>query len=167
MSTYTFAKTQNLIAFLEKPSESDGFKQIVDFPNANPISSNMAFANICLSNNQKFNFLKYILDNLKKSLEAGVPFYMFPRKYKPRKKEMKEIEVSPTEIHIEDRVPTTFNDPLPSGEDRMQLKELMDLCTNLSNKVLDLENEVKEIKSSHKAKIVELESRMEIELFLT
>nr|GEY98376.1 hypothetical protein [Tanacetum cinerariifolium] len=34
------------------------------------------------------------------------------------------------------------NDPLPSGEDRMQLKELMKLCTNLLNKVLDLENEV-------------------------
>nr|GFC97376.1 hypothetical protein [Tanacetum cinerariifolium] len=41
------------------------------------------------------------------------------------------------------------------------LKELMDLCTNLSNKVLDLENEVIEIKSSHKAKIEELESRVE------
>nr|GEZ69535.1 hypothetical protein [Tanacetum cinerariifolium] len=137
----------------------------------NEFSSTMAFANICLANNQKFNFLKYILDNLKKSLEAGVPFYMFPRfiqvfmnhqlgdmshhkaeelgdlptdvqdipipdtpsssqpqrKYKSRKKERKEIEVSLTEIHIDDHVPTTFNDPLPSGEDRMQLKELMDL----------------------------------------
>nr|GFA79041.1 xylulose kinase-1 [Tanacetum cinerariifolium] len=37
MSTPTFAKTHNLIAFLEKPSKCDGFKQIVDFINANPI----------------------------------------------------------------------------------------------------------------------------------
>nr|GFC54335.1 hypothetical protein [Tanacetum cinerariifolium] len=72
-----------------------------------------------------------------------------------------ETEVSPTETNTEAYVPIHSNDPLPSGEDRMQLKELMDLCTNLSNKVLDLENEVIEIKSSHKAKIEELESRVE------
>nr|GEY44564.1 ribonuclease H-like domain-containing protein [Tanacetum cinerariifolium] len=180
----------------------------------NKFSSTMESAIICLANNQKFNFSMYILDNLKKNLEAGIPFYMFlrfiqvfvnnqlgdmsyhkgiyvnpsltkkvfaymkrlrtwfsgaltplfgtmMRKHKPKRKERKEIEVSPTEIHIEDYVPTSSNDPLPSGEDRIQLKELMDLCTNLSNKVLDLENEVIETKSSHKAKIAELESRVE------
>nr|GFB12798.1 hypothetical protein [Tanacetum cinerariifolium] len=37
MSTPTYAKTYNLIAFLEKPSESDGFEQIIDFLNANQI----------------------------------------------------------------------------------------------------------------------------------
>nr|GEX75881.1 hypothetical protein [Tanacetum cinerariifolium] len=37
MPTPTFAKTHNLIAFLEKPSESNGFEQIVDFLNANQI----------------------------------------------------------------------------------------------------------------------------------
>nr|GEX92374.1 transposon Ty3-I Gag-Pol polyprotein [Tanacetum cinerariifolium] len=83
------------------------------------------------------------------------------RKHKPRRKERKETEVSPTKIHTEDHVTTTSNDPLPSGEDRMQLKELMDFYTNLSNKVLDLENEVIEMKSSHKAKITELESMVE------
>nr|GEV36464.1 putative ribonuclease H-like domain-containing protein [Tanacetum cinerariifolium] len=45
----------------------------------NEFSSTMASAIICIANNQKFNFSKYILDNLKKNLEAGVPFYMFPR----------------------------------------------------------------------------------------
>nr|GEW95593.1 retrovirus-related Pol polyprotein from transposon TNT 1-94 [Tanacetum cinerariifolium] len=54
------------------------------------------------------------------------------RKHKPRRKERKETEVSPTEIHTEDHVLTTSNDPLPS-----------------------------EMKSSHKAKIAELESRVE------
>ncbi|GKB42833.1 putative ribonuclease H-like domain-containing protein [Tanacetum coccineum] len=33
----------------------------------------------------------------------------------------------------------TANDPLLSGEDRLKLTELMDLCTNLQKKVLDLE----------------------------
>nr|GEZ78056.1 hypothetical protein [Tanacetum cinerariifolium] len=54
-----------------------------------------------------------------------------------------------------------MGDPLPSGEDSMPLKELMILCTNLSIKVLDLENEVIEMKSSHKDKIVELKSMVE------
>nr|GFB10451.1 hypothetical protein [Tanacetum cinerariifolium] len=45
----------------------------------NEFSSTTASAIICLANNQKFNFSKYILDNLKKNLEAGVQFYMFPR----------------------------------------------------------------------------------------
>nr|GEV09181.1 hypothetical protein [Tanacetum cinerariifolium] len=38
-----------------------------------------------------------------------------------------------------------MSDPLPSGEDIMKLKELMDLRTNLSNKVLDLENKGRKI----------------------
>ncbi|GJS88374.1 putative ribonuclease H-like domain-containing protein [Tanacetum coccineum] len=38
-----------------------------------------------------------------------------------------------------ENVPTTSNDPLLSGEDRLKLTELMDLCTNLQKKVLDLE----------------------------
>nr|GEU35723.1 hypothetical protein [Tanacetum cinerariifolium] len=82
------------------------------------------------------------------------------RKHKPRRKEM-ENKVSPTELHTEDHVPTTSNDPLASSEDRIQLKELMVLCTNLSNKVLDLKNDVIEMKCSHKAKIAELESGVE------
>nr|GEU65325.1 hypothetical protein [Tanacetum cinerariifolium] len=203
----------------------------------------MASAIICLANNQKFNFSKYIFDNLKKNLEAGVPFYMFPRfvqvflnhqigdlshhtsiyvnpsltkkvfanikrigtrfsgivtplfvtmmvqpfkevgdlptadqdipipnapsssqpqrKHKPRRKDKKKTEVSPTELPIEENVPTPSSDPLPSGEDSMPLKEFMVLCTNLSNKVLDMENKVIEMKSSHKAKITELESKVE------
>nr|GEU98022.1 hypothetical protein [Tanacetum cinerariifolium] len=75
------------------------------------------------------------------------------RKHKPRRMERKETEVSPTKLHTEDHV--------PSGEDRIQLKKLMVLCTNLSNKVLDLENEVIKMKSSHKVKIAELKSRVE------
>ncbi|GKE88499.1 hypothetical protein Tco_1565974 [Tanacetum coccineum] len=37
MSTPTFAATHNLVAFLEKPAESNGFEQIIDFLNAKPI----------------------------------------------------------------------------------------------------------------------------------
>ncbi|GJX58372.1 hypothetical protein Tco_0289762 [Tanacetum coccineum] len=37
MSDQKFADTYNLVAFLEKPTESEGFDEIVDFLNANPI----------------------------------------------------------------------------------------------------------------------------------
>ncbi|GKB42531.1 hypothetical protein Tco_0887473 [Tanacetum coccineum] len=37
MSTLQFAKTHNMIAFLEKPAESNGFQEIIDFLNANKI----------------------------------------------------------------------------------------------------------------------------------
>ncbi|GJU78603.1 hypothetical protein Tco_1275673 [Tanacetum coccineum] len=58
-------------------------------------------------------------------------------------------------------VPTKYNDPplsrvntLRSGEDKLKLKEFMDLCTKLSNRVLDLETtktaQAKEIASLKK-----------------
>ncbi|GKD60232.1 hypothetical protein Tco_1297741 [Tanacetum coccineum] len=37
MSTPTFAETHNLVAFLEKPTESEGFEQIINFLNASSI----------------------------------------------------------------------------------------------------------------------------------
>ncbi|GJY23811.1 hypothetical protein Tco_0397469 [Tanacetum coccineum] len=44
----------------------------------NEFSSTMASAIICLATNQKFNFCKYIFDNMVKNLEGGVKFLMFP-----------------------------------------------------------------------------------------
>ncbi|GJU24337.1 hypothetical protein Tco_1162958 [Tanacetum coccineum] len=37
MSTLTFADTHNMVVFLEKPAESDGFHEIIDFLNSNQI----------------------------------------------------------------------------------------------------------------------------------
>ncbi|GJW34335.1 hypothetical protein Tco_0054367 [Tanacetum coccineum] len=37
MSDLKFANTHNLVAFLDKPTKSEGFEEIVDFLNANPI----------------------------------------------------------------------------------------------------------------------------------
>nr|GEV14951.1 hypothetical protein [Tanacetum cinerariifolium] len=131
MTTPTFAKTHNLIAYLAKPAESEGFEQIINFLNGssvkyaltasltirascikqfwstakvktvndevrvqalidakrclsakttswNEFSSTMASVIICLATNQKFNFSRYILLNIVKNIEAGVPFYIFP-----------------------------------------------------------------------------------------
>ncbi|GJZ77799.1 hypothetical protein Tco_0642471 [Tanacetum coccineum] len=203
MSTPKFVATHNLVVFLEKPVESEGFKQIIDFLNVNPIkhaltvnptiytscikqlwvtakvkkvngqdqiqalvdkrkivineesircdlkledvegstcvpnatifeelarmgakttawnefSGTMASAIICLANNQKFNFSKYILDNLKK--------------LKPRRKYRKETK---------DHVSPSSSDPLPSAEDSSQLNELMVFCINLQEQLLDLQD---------------------------
>ncbi|GKA34997.1 hypothetical protein Tco_0721426 [Tanacetum coccineum] len=38
MTTLKFVDTHNMVAFLSKPAESEGFEQIVDFLNANPIN---------------------------------------------------------------------------------------------------------------------------------
>ncbi|GJX54758.1 putative ribonuclease H-like domain-containing protein [Tanacetum coccineum] len=53
-------------------------------------------------------------------------------------------------------VPTHSNDPLLSGEDRLKLNELMELCTNLSQRVLDLEN----TKTSQAVEIAKLKERV-------
>ncbi|GKD36443.1 hypothetical protein Tco_1251952 [Tanacetum coccineum] len=45
----------------------------------NEFSSTMASAIICLAINQKFNFSKYIFDNMVKNFEDGVKFQMYPR----------------------------------------------------------------------------------------
>ncbi|GJV79396.1 hypothetical protein Tco_1515266 [Tanacetum coccineum] len=37
MANLKFADTHNMVAFLSKPEENDGFEQIVDFLNAHPI----------------------------------------------------------------------------------------------------------------------------------
>ncbi|GJS93468.1 hypothetical protein Tco_0800436 [Tanacetum coccineum] len=45
----------------------------------NEFSSTVASAIICLAINQKFNFSKYIFDNMVKNLVGGVKFLMYPR----------------------------------------------------------------------------------------
>ncbi|GKB62396.1 hypothetical protein Tco_0918582 [Tanacetum coccineum] len=216
----------------------------------NEFSSTMASAVICLATNQKFNFSKYIFDNMVKNLEGGVKFLMYPRfvqvfldkqvegmskhkkiyvtpshtkkvfanmkrqgkdfsgrdtplfptmivqaqeqegegsvmptvpqhtptinqpsssqpqkKQKPRKSKKQNTEVSQPsdstepiadEAPNDENVTTHSNDPLLSGEDRLKLNELMELCTNLSQRVLDLEN----TKTSQAAEITKLKERV-------
>ncbi|GJY87242.1 hypothetical protein Tco_0501870 [Tanacetum coccineum] len=216
----------------------------------NEFSSTMASAIICLATNQKFNFSKYIFDNMVKNLEGGVKFLMYPRfvqvfldkqvegmskhkkiyvtpshtkkvfanmkrqgkdfsgrdtplfptmivqaqeqegegsvmptvpqhtptinqpsssqpqkKQKPRKSKKQNTEVSQPsdstepiadEAPNDENVTTHSNDPLLSGEERLKLNELMELCTNLSQRVLDLEN----TKTSQAAEITKLKERV-------
>ncbi|GKE69188.1 hypothetical protein Tco_1527260 [Tanacetum coccineum] len=334
MSNPKFAETHNLVAFLEKTEESDGFEEIIDFLNAsyvqyvlmvnptiyttgieqfrasakakiinreqkiqalvdkkkviitetsirsdlklddaegidclpiatifaelermgakttawNEFSSTMTSTIICLAINQKFNFSKYIFDNMVKHLEGGVKFLIYPRfvqvfldkqvegmtrhkevyvtpshtkkvfanmkrsgkgfsrrvtplfptmmiqtskdmgedyaapfdshstpiisqpsSSKPQKKKLRRkqrkdggpIEPVTDEAHVS----TPSYDPPQSGEDSMQLSELMNLCTSLQEKVLDLEKaktaQAKEI-ASLKLRVKKLEKRRKL-----
>ncbi|GJZ37792.1 hypothetical protein Tco_0583983 [Tanacetum coccineum] len=56
-----------------------------------------------------------------------------------KRRQRKEAEVPQDETEHEESVPTPSNDPQPSGEDSMQLNDLMVLCTKLQAQVLDLE----------------------------
>ncbi|GKD48009.1 hypothetical protein Tco_1276985, partial [Tanacetum coccineum] len=56
----------------------------------------------------------------------------------------------------DENVPTTSNDPLLSGEDRLKLTKLKDLCTNLQKKVLDLEK----AKTAQDSEIASLKKRV-------
>nr|GEU75226.1 synaptobrevin, longin-like domain protein [Tanacetum cinerariifolium] len=170
----------------------------------NEFSSTMASAIICLTTNQKFNFSRYILLSLVKSIEVGVPFYMFPRvgtgffgvitplfenmlvpaakevgqaqddvsihtepstskphkKHKSKKHQPIAPKVPSPEPSLEHQLPLPSNDPIPTATDSLKLHKLMDLCTQLSNKVLDLESEVIDIKSSFTENIEKLEDRV-------
>ncbi|GKE01729.1 hypothetical protein Tco_1389712 [Tanacetum coccineum] len=83
-----------------------------------------------------------------------------PKKKQSRRKQRKGTEdayetIAEEAVNVES-VPTHSNDPLPSGEDRLQLNELMDLCTKLQQRVLDLEN----AKISQDSEIAELKRKV-------
>ncbi|GKB10126.1 uncharacterized mitochondrial protein-like protein [Tanacetum coccineum] len=128
MATLTFADSHNMVDYLEKSIENTDFDEIIDFLNAHTI--------------------RYALT-----------------KKRPRRKQRKDTEVSQPsgpikpitdEAANEEHVPTHSNDLLLSGEDRLKLNKLIELCTNLSQRVLDLEN----TKTSQAAKITKLKERV-------
>ncbi|GJS87434.1 hypothetical protein Tco_0770070 [Tanacetum coccineum] len=103
----------------------------------NEFSSTMAYAIICLATNQNFNLSKYIFD-------AMTPITTQPSTSKPQKKQSRRKQNKATTVHQpsdsaadvpnEEFVPVHSNDPLISGEDRLKLTELMDMCTKLSER---------------------------------
>ncbi|GJY09826.1 ribonuclease H-like domain-containing protein [Tanacetum coccineum] len=88
-----------------------------------------------------------------------------PQKKQSRRKQIKDIKISQSSASTEpitkketnkESVPTHSNDPLPSGEDRLKLTKLMDLCTKLSARVLALET----TKTTQALEIASLKNRV-------
>ncbi|GKB20462.1 hypothetical protein Tco_0854385 [Tanacetum coccineum] len=79
------------------------------------------------------------------------------QKQKSKRRQRKKVEVPQDETEHEESVPIPSNDPQPSGEDSMQLNNLMVLCTKLQAQVLDLEK----AKSDQAIEIANLKKRVE------
>ncbi|GJW33365.1 putative ribonuclease H-like domain-containing protein [Tanacetum coccineum] len=115
---------------------------------------------ICIVNNSVFHsktkhieiqrhFIKDSYENkLIQLMLLGINLLLLGKVNAARRKQRKDSEVSqpsgPTEPMADmtknvESVPTHSNDLLLSGEDSPKLNELMELCTNLQKKVLDLE----------------------------
>ncbi|GJV70565.1 hypothetical protein Tco_1490560 [Tanacetum coccineum] len=221
MSNLKFAETHNLVALLEKPEESDGFKGIIDFLNASCIryalTVNPTIYTSCIKQflttakaktiNGEVHIQalvdgKKVFANMKregkgfsgrvtplfqtmmvqapKELGEGLEIPTDPqhtptinqpsssqplKKQKPRKTKKHNTEVSqpsdPTQPMADktedvESIPIHSNDPLLSGENRLKLNELMELCTNLSQRVLDLEN----TKTSQVVEIAKLKEKV-------
>nr|GEX16544.1 hypothetical protein [Tanacetum cinerariifolium] len=153
MSTPTFAETHNLVAFLEKPAESAGFEQIIDFLKSKPIhyalTVNPTIYVSCVRQFWATTKVKKVNDQeqiqaLVDKNETWVIYQLKPIKHpllinhqllnpkqKPRRKQMMEAEVSNDESEDEEHIPTPSSDPLPSGENSFILNELMVFCNNL------------------------------------
>ncbi|GJR15399.1 hypothetical protein Tco_0798051 [Tanacetum coccineum] len=115
----------------------------------NEFSNTMTFAIILFPSKQVEGMLKHKESYVTHS-------HTKKKKQKSRRKLRKETEVPQNETQNEESIPTTSNDPLLSGEDRLQLNELMDLCTNLQKQVLDLE----EAKTAQAKEIASLKKRV-------
>ncbi|GJX06078.1 retrovirus-related pol polyprotein from transposon TNT 1-94 [Tanacetum coccineum] len=122
-----------IVAFLEKPTKSEGFEEIVDFLNANPIK-------YALTVNPTIycSCIKQFWDTIKAKTVNG-------------EVQLQALVDKIDEAANEENVPTHSNDPLLSGEDSLKLNELIELCTNLQKKVLDLE-------TSKTTQVLEIES---------
>ncbi|GKA03376.1 hypothetical protein Tco_0676157 [Tanacetum coccineum] len=92
---------------------------------------------------------------------SGAVTPLFPTMMVQAQEEMGEEPIA-DEAANEENVPTHSNDPLLSGEDSLKLNDLMEICTKLQQRVLDLENtktaQAQEI-SSLKLRVKRLEKK--------
>ncbi|GKC13059.1 hypothetical protein Tco_1009841, partial [Tanacetum coccineum] len=207
-----FAETHNLVAFLEKPKESDGFKGMIDFLNAssiryaltiqalvdkkkviitetsirsdlklkdaegtyclptatifsklermsakttvwNEFSSTMASAIICLATNQKFNFSKYIFDNMVKNSEGEVKFLMYPRR--KQRKDSDPTKPIPDEATNKEHVSTPSYDPSQSDYSSKEIASLKKRVKQLEKRKKSRTSRLKRLRMVSSASRVE------------
>ncbi|GKC79785.1 hypothetical protein Tco_1130559 [Tanacetum coccineum] len=187
-----FAETHNVVAFLEKLEESDGFAEIIDFLKASSVSYaltvNPVIYTSCIE--QFWATAKVQTVNGVRQLQALVDKKRVIVTESSIRRDLRlddaegtdclltatifeelarigwssqilvvpqdEAEVPQDGAEHEESVPTPSNDPQPSGEDSMQLTELMVLCTKLQTQVLDLQK----AKDAQAKEIVALKKRI-------
>ncbi|GKE71718.1 hypothetical protein Tco_1529790, partial [Tanacetum coccineum] len=132
MSNLKFAKTHDLVAFLEKPKESDGFKEIIDFLNASfiryALTVNPSIYTSCIK--QFWTTTKAKTVNWEVQIQALVDGkkVIVTKTSVRRALQLKDVE-EPVTNDTENvaSIPIHSNDPLLSGEDRLKLNELIEL----------------------------------------
>ncbi|GKE00671.1 hypothetical protein Tco_1388654, partial [Tanacetum coccineum] len=149
-----------MVAFLEKPAESDGFHEIIDSLNANQIRYALTIQ--ALIDKKKVIITETGIRSDLHLKDAGgtdcLPTAtIFEELARMGRKQKKDITVTREEPQQDDSVLTPSNDPPISGEDSMQLFELMILCINLQKQVLDLEK----AKDAQAKEIVDLKKRVQ------
>ncbi|GJV89024.1 hypothetical protein Tco_1532962 [Tanacetum coccineum] len=172
MTTLKFVDTHNMVAFLAKPTESEGFEQIVDFLNVNTIkrskrkdtkvpqpsgpTTNIADEAVNEEMDDSLVRAATTASSLEAEQDSGninkTQSKATPNEPSslgtssgdgPRRQETMGDTIAQTRS---ENVSKLSNDPLlargntlQSGEDSLKLNELMELCTNLQQRVLDLE----------------------------
>ncbi|GKD98599.1 hypothetical protein Tco_1382496, partial [Tanacetum coccineum] len=116
----TFADSHNMVAYLEKSIKNADFAEIVDFMNVNPIR-------YALTIHSKVEGKTIVISesSVRKDLQFD-------------NEDEAQTRFETASKQSNDPLLLRFN-TLRSKEDRLKLKELMDLCTKLSDRVLDLE----------------------------
>ncbi|GKD45656.1 hypothetical protein Tco_1270301 [Tanacetum coccineum] len=172
MSNLKFAETHNLVAFLEKPKESDGFEGIIDFLNASSIRYALTIQ--ALVDGKKVIVTERFVrrgSSMKRWEREGKGF---SRRVTPLFQTMMvqaQEEGEGSEMPTVPQHTSTINQPSSSQppkkqkprktkkqntKDRLKLNELLELCTKLSKRVLDLEN----TKTSQAVEITKLKERV-------
>ncbi|GKE45515.1 hypothetical protein Tco_1472799 [Tanacetum coccineum] len=123
MTTLQFADTHNLVVFLSKPTESEGFEQILqalvdgkkiivtEASVRRDLQLNDEEGTDYLPNdlrgwatNQKFNFSKYIFESMVKNLDNAGKFLMYPRSRRPKRKDTEVPQPSGPTTNVADEV---------------------------------------------------------------
>ncbi|GJZ76036.1 hypothetical protein Tco_0640501 [Tanacetum coccineum] len=133
MSNPKFAETHNLVAFLKKPEESDGFEEIIDFLNA----SYVQYALTADSQNRRREAATMMPERLGR--ECVVTLHETHSNVDKLHSFLPSVVANGSKLSYEAHVSTPSYDPPQSGEDSLQLSKLINLCTSLQEKVLDLE----------------------------
>ncbi|GKC27578.1 hypothetical protein Tco_1034872 [Tanacetum coccineum] len=137
MSILTFSYTHNMVAFMEKPAEKTSIKSDLHLEDAGGTD--------CLPTSTIFEELARMRHSYCFSIDTITiqPSTSKPQKKQSRRKHKKTTAVphpsdSTADVPNEESMPTHSNDLLLSGEDRLKLTDLIDMCTKLSERVLDL-----------------------------
>ncbi|GJT07983.1 hypothetical protein Tco_0842445 [Tanacetum coccineum] len=167
MADLTFADSHNMVAYLEKSEDKADFAEIVNFLNASPISGPTTLVAYEIVHEEKGDSVEWTgttaaslnaeqdsgniiriqsMATLNEPIPQGTGSGSDPRH--------QDTILGDRPAQTRDR-PLSRVNTFGSGEDRMKLNELMEICTRLSETVLALEN----IKTAQNLEIVNLNKR--------